>query len=242
MDNGDSYHDTGGRFSAMYPLFRYVEFAYKTFLVPDQLRALRLPDWALKERLAIEARAPIEHPTKDQMRLMVQSLLAERFHLAIHFEIQTSSVMALRLVKPGKLGPRLIPHSAGPPCDAPPSDSLWPPNCEGYWKTQQNGTLRAGSRKTKLVRLATDGIPFYGAVTQPVIDQTGLEGEYDFTLEWAPDPGPTAPPTHDPGPELLPSVPQFFEALKEQLGLKLESTKAPIPVLVVDHVEKPSEN
>lgn len=102
----------------------------------------------------------------------------------------------------------------------------------------RNGTRRGGSRKTTLDRLAT-AIPSFGALTRPVVDQTGLEGEYDFILEWTPES--TSPGQTNPNSE-PPSGPSFFEALKEQLGLKLVSTKAPIQALVIDHVEEPSRN
>src|SRR5580658_5634043 len=76
----------------------------------------------------IEAQAP-GNPTKDQMRLMIQSLLAERFKLAVHFETRDAPVFALTLVKPGKTGPKLLPHSEGPPCPdyTPPELGAPPP-------------------------------------------------------------------------------------------------------------------
>ena len=76
-----------------------------------------------------------------------------------------------------------------------------------------------------------------------VIDETGLTGKYNFTLQWTPD---MAAPSDDPGTATAPpldlSGPSLFSALQEQLGLKLESTKGPSEFLVVDHVERPSEN
>ena len=77
-----------------------------------------------------------------------------------------------------------------------------------------------------------------GQLARPVADRTGLSGGFDFTLEWSPDVPPRAP--GEPAPDA--QGPSFQEALREQLGLKLESTKAPQPVLIVDKVEKPSEN
>jgi uncharacterized protein (TIGR03435 family) len=88
-----------------------------------------------------------------------------------------------------------------------------------------------------------------------VIDQTGLKGNYDFKLSWTPDPGTGAnpfggpgsgpgplPPGVNPPPPPDPNGPTLFTAVQEQLGLKLESTKGPVDVIVVDHAEKPSEN
>lgn len=87
-------------------------------------------------------------------------------------------------------------------------------------------------------------------VGRTVLDQTGLKGKYDFTLKWTPDPGstgmmPNSAPGAGPGPDsALPdnSGPSIFAAVQEQLGLKLESTKGPVEIIVIDHVERPSEN
>jgi uncharacterized protein (TIGR03435 family) len=83
-----------------------------------------------------------------------------------------------------------------------------------------------------------------------VLDKTGLKGNYDFTLEWTPDQSQPAmlmgPEGGKPGTDNAPppesSGPSLFTAIQEQLGLKLESTKGPVEILVIDHVEKPSEN
>jgi uncharacterized protein (TIGR03435 family) len=85
---------------------------------------------------------------------------------------------------------------------------------------------------------------------RPVLDQTGLKGNYDISLHWTPDESPTArsngPANGNPGtdntapPESL--GPSIFTAIQEQLGLKLESTKGPVEIIVIDHVERPSEN
>jgi len=78
-----------------------------------------------------------------------------------------------------------------------------------------------------------------------VVDKTELKGEYDFTLEWTPEPG-QGPPFGTPPPDAAPppdvSGPSIFTALQEQLGLRLESAKGPVEILVVDHAEKPDEN
>ena len=81
---------------------------------------------------------------------------------------------------------------------------------------------------------------------RPVVDQTGITGKFDFTLEWRPDLsqlGPTGPGAN--APQLPPEVearPDLFTAIQEQLGLKLESSKAPVDAYVIDKVQKPSEN
>jgi uncharacterized protein (TIGR03435 family) len=82
---------------------------------------------------------------------------------------------------------------------------------------------------------------------RPVIDRTGLKGNFDFKLEWTPDPGQSfafggGPPGADAPPPPDPNGPSIFTAVQEQLGLRLESQKGPVEMLVIDKVEKPSEN
>jgi beta-lactamase regulating signal transducer with metallopeptidase domain len=107
----------GGRFAASFPLWIYISFAYKLSPNEEERRAgmAQLAKVIGTDLYEIEARAE-GNPTKDQMRLMMQSLLADRFKLKVHFESQEVPVFALTLVKPGKLGPKLRPHSEGPPC------------------------------------------------------------------------------------------------------------------------------
>jgi uncharacterized protein (TIGR03435 family) len=114
IDSDDDYSSTGGLFTADAPLTTYISFAYKL----DQMHSMlsRLPKWASTEHFEIRARAA-GNPTKDQVRLMMQSLLADRFKLAIHFETRELPVLALTLLKPGKLGLKLRPHAEGPACN-----------------------------------------------------------------------------------------------------------------------------
>ena len=114
LDNSDAYRPVGSRFSADFPLQTYISFAYKLSLSPSQREAMlaHLPRWVATDRYAIDARAA-GTPSKDQMRLMMQSLLADRFQLAVHFETQTGSAYAMVLAKAGKTGPQLRPHSEG---------------------------------------------------------------------------------------------------------------------------------
>jgi hypothetical protein len=135
-DRGDA-KPRGGSFSASLPLDLYIFFAYK--LAPFEAMDMRaqLPKWA-NDAYAIDAKAE-GNPSKDQIRLMMQSLLADRFKLRVHFETKEVPVFAVTLVKPGKLGPKLLPHSEGPPCPdsfevgtpiPPPKPGVaWPPEC-----------------------------------------------------------------------------------------------------------------
>ena len=118
LNFGEAYRATGGYFKADFPLSVYIEFAYKIWPSEDQERDMfaHLPAWVTTDRYSIEARVA-GNPTKDQMRLMVQSLLADRFQLAARFETHEAGVLALTSVQAGKPGPKLIPHADGPPCD-----------------------------------------------------------------------------------------------------------------------------
>jgi uncharacterized protein (TIGR03435 family) len=243
ISNDDSYTSApNNNFVAGFNLVSYIQFAYKLRLSRDEMRAMlaNQPGCVLTDAYVIRAKA--EHNvTKDQLRLMMQSLLTDRFKLAVHFETKEVPVLALTLVKPGKLGPRLRPHAEGPPCDRP-DDKVFPYHCDsyGFRKTPDN-TFMEGSRNTTMSLLATSLTSLPGvSLGRPVVDQSGLSGKFDFTLEWMPESNSSVP--SDTGAASDPQGPTMQEALKEQLGLELKSTRAPLKVLVIDHVERPSEN
>jgi bla regulator protein blaR1 len=253
LDIGDA-KTPGGRFSFSSGLIVYVGFAYK--LSPGEV-ITQLPKSFPTDTFEIEARAG-GNPTKDQMRLMMQSLLADRFKLRIHFETHEGPVYALTLVRPGHTGPKLRPHADGPACPdsfemsavmpALPRNAsdVFPPAC-GATETRgtREGTVFGGRDVT--VETFAWAIHNFGSLTgeidKPVVDQTGLKGRYDFILQL---PArilsfSAAPPNPD-DPLADPKGTPFLNALREQLGLKLVSSKGPIRRLVVDHAEPPSAN
>jgi uncharacterized protein (TIGR03435 family) len=234
LDGGDAFRPVGGHFSADFPLGVYLTFAYKLPLKDGQ----HFPDWVY-DRFDIQAEAE-GNPTKDQMRLMMQSLLAERFQLKVHVEMPMTPVLAMVLVKPDKTGPKLRPHSEGVPCEAAPVASTFPPVCDIYSMTvAPNAGALAGSRNTTMELLA-HGLQGIGRLDRPVVDQTGLSGRFDFSIEFVPETG--APSVPDAGVPAEAPGSSFLEALRQQLGLRLEATKAPVQVIVVDRVERPSAN
>jgi uncharacterized protein (TIGR03435 family) len=265
LDAGNAFTQTGGRFTATQNVLAFINFAYKIAPTPDQRQAMlaHLPKWVDTDIFLIEATAP-SNTTKDQFRLMMQSLLAERFKLAVHFGSREASVYALSLIKVGKLGPNLRPHSEGPPCpatgniDSPLADAkVFPSICEAYMfeRTPDHASVRWGSRNITMASLAKmlPHVPFAAApVDRPVVDETGLSGTFDFKVEYAPQPlTPAAGGSQRPGEaarppanevEPNPDGPTFLNAFHEQLGLKLTSAKGQAQILVIDHVEKPSEN
>jgi uncharacterized protein (TIGR03435 family) len=118
LSNDDAYKNVHGLFTADFPLQVYIEFAYKVRLSPEGREAMLagLPKWVNTESFTIRARAMGE-PTKDEMRRMMQALLADRFKLVVHYQTRVVPVLALTLDKPGKTGPNLRPHVEGPACD-----------------------------------------------------------------------------------------------------------------------------
>ncbi|WP_187143265.1 TIGR03435 family protein [Terriglobus albidus] len=249
---GDVYASTGGRFLASsINLLDYIRFAYK--LTDGQAEILRAnaPDWITTERFDIQAMSKTPNPTKDQMRLMMQALLAERFKLGIHAEVRELPVLALVLIKPGKPGPQLRPH---PTSDSTCSDVMAPMSedsdsrhalesptvCGGLVSTGVPGApshVRLTGRKVSLTLLAAH-LGEMGHYDRPIVDQTGLTGTFDLVLEWGADPpGSTDSPHRDDNQSLL------QEALKTELGLKLERTRAPSTAFFIDHLDRqPTQN
>ena len=240
IDPDDDFVDTGGLFTADLSVQGYIDFAYK---LPQQYNLLsHLPDWARKRQFEIQARAPV-NTTKDQMRLMMQALLADRFNLALHYETQETQVLVMTLMKPGKMGPRLRLHADGPPCDVvaprPPGAAVTFDRCNLYMAINEpENVLLAGARNTTVELMAA----FFSNVghMRPIVDRTGITAKIDFSMEYTPERRSAAAAGAD-GQAELPGT-TFEQALKDQLGLKLEPAKAPLEIPVVDHVEMPSEN
>jgi len=156
-------------------------------------------------------------PTRDQFRQMLQALLADRFKLKVHREQVEIPVYALTV---GKGGPKFKPSSP----DADPTVHVsCIPNCSAnYVLTMPKGTMEDLSHNLDLDR--------------PAVDQSGLTGTFDIKLIYTPEFRRSSRPEPD-----LNDI-SIFTAVQDQLGLKLEPSKAMFEILVVDHAEKPSEN
>jgi uncharacterized protein (TIGR03435 family) len=201
------------------------------------------PGWIESERFDIEAKmdesaiAALKKLTPEQAgeqrRLMMQSLLSERFHLKANHSSKDLPIYALVVAKNG---PKLT-KSADAPSGPSTSGGPGPKRMMRF----QMGELTATA--ISMSELA-DRIGF--EVGRKVVDKTGLEGRYDFTLHWTSDrQGLSAGPadaSQGPAPLSDSSGPSIFTALQEQLGLKLESQKGPVETLVIESIEKPSEN
>jgi uncharacterized protein (TIGR03435 family) len=250
---GDVYIPNGGLFSATnLPLVTYIFFAYKVIGNQGQFLLPQLPDWAKTDQFDIQARAE-GNPGKDQMRLMMRSLLADRFKLALHNETREIPVLAFALSKPGKTGPQLHAHSESVPCstNAPPAtagtplqtvDGGLPALCNGIFGMPATvpGRLRIAARNITLGFIA-DSLSATANLGRPMVDKTGLSGTFDFTLEFTPENVGPAPPGAEAPPDSAATL-SLQEALRDQLGIKLQPDKAPVNVIVLDHVERPSPN
>ena len=243
---------TGGTFVANFSLLIFIEFAWNLMPTREQENAMvaHLPGWVSSDHFVIRAQFS-GNPTKDQIRLMMQSLLAERFGLAVRFESREAPVFALVASRPEKLGPRIRPHSEGPACDAAvaaPADPASPTLPPGGFVAAcgrvltvdgPNHTVVLGARNITLDHLAG----YLGDIAnmdRPLVNQTGLSGTYDFSMSWLPEhDSPSAAPNAQPPDAQGPS---FNEALTDDLGLKLKPTRAVIQTLVIAHVEQPTPN
>jgi uncharacterized protein (TIGR03435 family) len=244
---GDVYAPTNGVFSARaFPLIAYVAFAYKITNTQNSYVSSQLPDWARSNRYDIEARSGQRDVTKDQMRLMMQSLLADRFKLTIHTEIRQVPVLALVLSKAGTTGPQLRPHPANDDsCSTAPSDAdagMFPVTCGGILGMSPvfPGDTRAAARNISMDAIASFLSGLEGGIDRPVVNRTGLAGNFDFNLEWAPESNTPSPIGR--GADTVAQGPSALEALKKQLGLKLKPMKGPVEWMIIDHVERFAAN
>ena len=211
-----------GRFTAQNATLKFlIQTAYH--VREDQI--IGGPKWLDTERYDIAATTPQQDPTAEERRAMLQHLLADRFQLQAHLESRIQNVFELTVDKGGL---KIIPAEQTP--------------------VAANGKLgatvapgRIAAQRVPLARLAE---MLSTALGQTVLDRTAVPGLFDFKVEWAPDE--SQPMLSKPGalPPAAESAngPSIFTALREQLGLKLESRKAPVELLVIDRAELPSAN
>jgi uncharacterized protein (TIGR03435 family) len=205
----------------------------------EEAQIIGAPAWVHTQRFDIEAKADgvdtatLDGLSEDQSKLMFQIFLTDRFGLKFHRETKSLSVLELVIAKGG---PRLK--------TAKPGDT-YPDGIQG---PDGNPAGHAGLMRWGNGRLTGQGItvaslvpPLTQQLGRIVVDKTGLEGQYDVELRWTPD-NTSSPIGGQSGPVPDSPAPSIFTAIQEQLGLKLESRKAPVDVLVVDHVEAAAAN
>jgi uncharacterized protein (TIGR03435 family) len=232
------------------------------------------PKWLDSEQFDIVAKVP-EGATKDQVKVMLQNLLAERFKLTLHSESIELPIYALVV---GTKGPKLRDSTVTDTPPAAPPPPLPPGSGRGGIKLGSDGCPEtppmAADRAGSFMMMTPNGecvistgqtmdslaTQLSNRFDRPVVDQTGLKGKYDFKLRYDPSSMPggrggsimlkdgpgRGPADGDPANRIAPEgdpPPTIFNALQEQLGLKLEARKGPVELLVIDHVEKtPTEN
>jgi uncharacterized protein (TIGR03435 family) len=190
------------------------------------------PPWAGSDTFDIETKA--EDPstsTRDRLRQMIRSLLADRFKLTFHRESQEIGGFALVV---DKNGAKLKEASNDDPPATP--GNLPRATCLGSKSKYGAGLTGHNTAATCIATFLSDRLG------RPVLDKTALSGIYNFTLEWVPGDNEVGPLSGPPVNNGDPTGPSLFSALQEQLGLRMESQKVPTQVIVIDRAEKPPEN
>jgi uncharacterized protein (TIGR03435 family) len=175
-----------------------------------------LPEWAKTQKWDVDGVATLEgQPNWPQLQVLVRKILAERFGLKFHHEQHKLAVYALTVAKGG---PKMTLNTSDP---------------SGLLNQQNDGSNGRDVEKLKNTSMQELAEILQWRVGRPVIDRTGLNGRYDFNLQWTTDEAQLTAPNAPPG---------IFTAIQEQIGLKLQPVKAPADVLVVDKVVRPGAN
>ena len=185
------------------------------------------PSWIDEERFDIVGKGPDATVSNPEVWEMVRSLLIERFKLKYHVEDREMAVFALTI---GKNGHKLVPGEKGRCAKDLEQgrlcgDILVPPFGTGIYNMPVGALLG----------------PIGRGAGRPVVDRTGLTGRFDINISWMPE-GMTPAQLEEVPREIRPQEMSVFEAVEQQAGLKLEPARAPMPVLVIDSVDRPSEN
>lgn len=216
--------EPGGRFNASgISVKALIGIAYNV----RDFQVVNAPGWLGAERFDISAKAPDELGDRvpmEKIRPMIRALLEERFQLKTHRDTKEAAIYALVV---GKNGHKLTPAKAQ--------------SGQRGMMTMGRGGLNAnGIGMPQLAQMLSQQLG------RTVLDKTELSGEFEIKLQWTPEVGHAGglagPPSPDAAPPTDNSGPTIFTAVQEQLGLRLESTKGPVEMIVIDKVEKPSEN
>jgi uncharacterized protein (TIGR03435 family) len=203
-------------------------FIYRKF--PSRL-VYGIPAWTQSERYDVEARvagsdlAAFHNASKAELSDMLQAALEERLKLKSHTETRELPMFTLVAAKSGS---KLKAQTEEITTRTPPPNTV---NLGGglYLSTSSGPSTQIIGQGASITRLLDYIAPTPG-IDRLIVDKTGMTGKYDFTLSWSPSNNPDS------------SGLSIFTALPEQLGLKLEPTKGPVQVLVIDHIERPTEN
>ena len=221
---GRTYRAPPGGFTSALPVAMLVPMAYRL----DSYRIVGLPAWTETERYEINAKTPAVRQSGD-LWVMLRHLLEDRFSLRVHRETRPMPVYALVKARPeGRLGPDLRRVTRA--CDVNAVDRN-----ERCSTSEYLGSYSTAGARWEYVRSMIEALS-----GRPVVDETGLSGQFDAKLEWNPEL--TRIPDGFSGVSLadLEARPTLVTAVREQLGLRLEPRTAPIEVLVIDSVERPT--
>jgi uncharacterized protein (TIGR03435 family) len=186
-----------------------------------------LTGWANSDRFDVNAKIvdkdtdALKKLTDEQRNAMLQQVLADRFQMKVHLQTEVLPIYA-------KSGPKITAvEPIGPDPDA---------DKNRIFKGMSRGNMRVSNTELAAHDVQLDSLAYAlsGRLSRTVVDKTGLKGKFDLSLTWLPDDEARAAADS--------SAPSLFTALQEQLGLRLQPAKGPVETLVVDHVEKPSEN
>jgi uncharacterized protein (TIGR03435 family) len=238
---GSMRREPGGRLTATnMPIRQLITFAYQ--VTPLQL--VGGPGWIEADRFDIVAKLEGDPPPvapglgPDHAMLAMRTLLTDRFKLKIHRESRELEVYALVMTRPGSPGPGLkrSTQDCSPEAIKTMAGRGGPPPGPGS-PVLCGARMLPGRVQLGGMPISTFAGPLGGLTGRIVVDRTGLIGSWDFDLTFAPEPG-RGVVADVPPPD--PNGPSIFTALQEQLGLKLEATKAPVDVVVIDSVEPPT--
>jgi bla regulator protein BlaR1 len=241
----------GGRFVATgVSLKTLIGFAYGV----RDFQILGGPNWLEDDRWDVEAKAqegsiavvgPTDSSIPSPVALRLQSLMRDRFRLNVHHDAKELAVYELSIAKGG---PKLK-LSEDQSAIQPPEPGSPPPRVPQRGEPLPRGSMRVGRGEVEAAGVSLLGLirALSAQLGANIIDKTRLKGLYNFKLQWIPDMNQGIGPFGRTGPESPPpasdlSGPSIFTAIQEQLGLRLESVKGPVEVIVIDSVQKPSAN
>jgi uncharacterized protein (TIGR03435 family) len=229
------------------PVAYLIAYAYHMQISEFAFTLSKQPDWMKTRSYTVTFRAEGE-PTHEQVREMMRTMLADRFGLQVHEFTREGTVNKLVLSKPGVLGPNIKPHPEGAKCStqesasvgkAPDASTLPIATCGISWYYLPGGVKHVGLTDYTIAGAvgALAGISGNsGLDTRPVVDATGLNGKYDLTLEYRyeSNSSPIEPDADDGG------APTLILALKQQIGIRVETGTGPVRMVSIDHISEPT--
>lgn len=212
-DSGDGFHQNGRHISIEnQTVMSIICFAYAI----NEAQIVNAPKWFTEQRWDIDGVPDTEgEPNVNQYQRMVQKLLTTRFGVQMHHDKRGLSRYSLRVAKGG---PKLAKSKSDP--DAGMDENGWGQGSQRYMEFTNSNM----SDLTLCLQASAD---------KPIINETNLAGRYDFLLHWTPNEARATEPNAAPG---------LFTAIQEELGLKLEATRGPTDVLVIDAATQPTQN